>query len=77
MKLVKLVIKISCFPVKHVKILVLIVIIKNLCLTQSSFYFIKVLFFDMTNYLFFRLLQKTKSLSNCYVYNTASGLLSQ
>ena len=35
------------------------------------------IFFDMTNYLFFRLLQKTKSLSNCYVYNTACGLLSQ
>ena len=77
MKLVKLVIKIPCFPVKHVKILVLIMIIKNLCLTQSSFYFIKVLFFDMTNYLFLDYYKKTKSLSNCYVYNTACGLLSQ
>lgn len=49
-----------CFPVKHVKILVLIMIIKNLCLTQSSFYFIKVLFFDMTNYLFLDYYKKLK-----------------
>ena len=46
-------------------------------LDTAKFLFHKSTIFDMTNYLFFRLLQKTKSLSNCYVYNTARGLLSQ
>lgn len=46
-------------------------------LDTVKFLFHKSTIFDMTNYLFFRLLQRTKSLSNCYVYNTACGLLSQ
>lgn len=50
---------------------------KKFMLDTAKFLFHKSTIFDMTNYLFFRLLQKTKSLSNCYVYNTACGLLSQ
>ena len=46
-------------------------------LDTVKFLFHKSTIFRYDQLLIFRLLQKTKSLSNCYVYNTACGLLSQ